>query len=81
MIMTVFRPPVKRTRKTPRRPGRFGAGVLRATPCYAETCTAADAAWAAQAFAEQREREDRAMLERAADEALTIQRMADGWRF
>jgi hypothetical protein len=42
---THSRPPVKPTRNSPRKPGRFGAGIVTWTPAYPETHSAEDEAW------------------------------------
>lgn len=36
---------VKPPRRTPRKPGRFGAGLVASIPAYATDHTAADEAW------------------------------------
>jgi hypothetical protein len=80
-ILNRDRYPVKPIRRTPRPPSPFGAGLLRGLPVYRQVATAEDEAWALAAFLEQRQREERAAMERAADEAMTVERMAEGWRW
>jgi hypothetical protein len=80
-ILNRDRYPVKPIRRTPRPPSPFGAGLLRGLPVYRQVASPEDEQWAIHAFQEQREREERAALEQAADEALTVEQMAEGWRW
>ena len=38
-------PEVKPTRRSPRKPGSFGAGILPSRPAFKADCTASDEAW------------------------------------
>lgn len=69
-----FKRPIKPNRRTPRAPGRFGAGILpreRWSGDYGWLPGRDDAAWAAQAFAGEPGRE----WDREAGEAIAIDAM------
>jgi hypothetical protein len=74
---------VKPTRRSPYPEEPFGAGILRGVPTHHINRSVSEETWAILAFLEQREREQRwrTSIERAADEARTIERMSDGWRW
>lgn len=77
-IVAISKPRVKPTRNTPRRPGRFGAGLLRSLPTDRRNHTASDEAWAAQSFGDA-ERSFHRDVDRHAAMALAQDRMDRGF--
>jgi hypothetical protein len=66
-IVALTRPRVKKHRNTARRPGRFGAGILRTLPTDRRNHTAADEAWATQWFSRSSWDDDTVLDHRAAE--------------